>query len=1134
MPIYPLRLLVLSITVAAALGNANARDRGLDFVANGHQWPEQVRFRAELPGGAVFLTNTGFTYSYCSQADITRIHDQAHEQHIGMSSMADEVVHGHAYHVNLVGCHTDARSTPQRKVSNYYNFFLGSDPTKWSGGMAAYEQVDYSNLYDAIDLQVYSKEGALKYDFVVAPGGNAADIQLKFEGVDPVLTGKGDLLIRTSVNEAREQAPYAYQVIGGKQQKVACRFALHEGVVSFSFPEGYDHSRALVIDPVLVFATYSGGSGSTFGWSATYDASGNLYAGGQCFATGWPTTTGAFKTSFGGASDAGINKYSSNGSTLMYSTYYGGSNADLPNTMVVNKSGELIVAGATTSTNLPVTSGCYDNSFNTNTDVYVAHFNATGTGLLGATYLGGSGREGDVSTSVGHEANCGEVLVDASDNIYVAFSTTSSNFPTTSGAYQTALSGTMDAFVAKLNGNCSSLLFSTLLGGSATDGALCMQFGTSGSLVIGGGTTSTNLPGVSGAYQSTLQGATDGYIAILNSTGTSLLNATYVGTTATESVSKLQVDKSGNVYVTGSSNAGTFPVSSGVYSVANGENYMAKFNPGLSSLLVSTTIGGSAPLSPSAFLLDVCQNLYFVGYGAVAGLITTGNAYQTKTGGFWKCVLSSNMASLSYASYFGAPGDHIDGGSSRLDPLGIVYHSICTNSTTQPTNSSVWSPTKKVLNSGYDIVSWKFNFELLGLKAGFTIAPKDTLCTPAVVTVTNTSVGALSCLWDFGDGSTSTLAAPPAHTYTKGGIYTIKLLTYNSSACLPIDSEMHNVYVIESGAVKLTSPSPLTICTNDTSRMVVQPYWKISVTPATDVSFQPIGGTEILFYPVTTTTYTVRAESNHSCSVPPVDSLRFTMIRDTTLISHINPITDTILCQGDTAVYELAQKRGSFRITPPTYMQVSKDSMSIRFFPPQTTHYLLTSGLSNQCTSIRDTLDFTIHRSQIQAAFEISPKVTDNHEPEFKLLNRSKSAVSYDWYKDGVYWTGEKNPSFTAVDTGYYCLTLFTRDVYNCPDTAEDCGHMIETHLYLPTAFTPNGDNKNDIFRPIMNNADIDNFSVFNRYGQRVFVTTREDEGWDGTFNGSRCDLGTYFYVLRYHILDREPIMLKGDVTLMR
>jgi gliding motility-associated-like protein len=1123
-------LLAILLLATGAFCSSVLRAEGLDFIANKRQWPAEVRYQAALPGGTVFLTKTGFVYSYYDQAAVERVHALRHDGQVSVGDQGLEAVGAHAYRVSLLGCNSASENEALNEAPHYYNFFLGNDSSRWSGNTPAYGHVFYRKVYKGIDLSVYSEGAALKYDFIVAPNAASGAIRMSFEGVQPAITEAGDLLIRTSVNTVREKAPYAYQVIEGKQKRVRCRYALKGNIVSFAFPDSYDHSKELIIDPVLVFATYSGSTGVTYGWSATGDSAGNMYVAGECFSTGWPVSLGAFQTTFGGVVDASINKYSSNGSTLIYSTYYGGDSADYPNTLIVDHSGELIMAGTTRSLTLPVTAGCFDNSRNGGTDVFVARFNASGTGLLGATYLGGSGNEGNVSTNSGYNANRGELISDSLGNIYVAFGTTSGNFPTTAGAFQTGINGAMDAFITKLDAGCSNLIFSTYLGGSGDDAAICMKLRPDGNLVVGGGTSSTNFPGTTAGWQNISGGSTDGFIAVLSSTGSMVRHATYVGTSSFDDVAKLYLDADGNVYATGLTIAGTFPVSPGVYMNTGALNFVIELDSVLQKRIVSTVIGGAA-YSPSAFMVDHCGNIYFVGHGYSTAVVpVTADALQSAPGGFWMAVLNPGMTSLRYASFFGEMGDHIDGGSSRLDPNGIVYHAVCTNSSKLPTTAASYAPT--LLTQGYDIAAWKFSFGLSGMTAAMDIGP-DSLCAPATISPQNHSAGALSFRWDFGDGSAgSTLHTPPPHTYSNPGQYTVKLYTYNRLGCQPIDSAVRSIQVFDRDTVKLVS-GPLTICGSDSLRIHVKPTWAITVSPERFVNFQPIGGTEILFSPDRPTSYVITATSSGYCHIPPTDTLRVTLYHDTSTISPINPFTDTLLCNRDTAIYTLTHKVDFLSIQPSVYYSISSDSQTIRFFPPATMAYQLTTMSRNACDTIRELQRFNVSKIKVTAAFELSPKLTDQNEPNFKLSNRSKDANSYEWYLNDKFWSVQTHQEFSTNDTGTYCFTLIGKNDF-CLDTAMDCGRLIETHIYMPNAFTPNGDGKNDDFIPIVMNARVLEFSIYNRYGERIFTSFENRHAWDGTYGGKQCDMGTYYYQLRYQILNREPQLLKGDVTLVR
>lgn len=425
----------------------NVKKSGLDFIENKGQWDARAKYAADLPGGIVFLTGNGLVYNYYNQSEVERLSKLWHDENKDISK---EIVHSHAYFVTFEGARTDAASETFEKRGHYVNYFLGKDPSHWAGGVSVFGKVVRKGIYNGIDLAVYSKDNAMKYDFILAPGADPGQIVMSYDGVKPVLTEQGHMRIRTTVNEITEQAPYTYQVIDGQKKEVKSRYKLVNNKVSFEFPEGYDKSQPLVIDPVLVFATFSGGGGNGSGYYAygsTYDATGNMYASSGAYHQGWPVSPGALQNTFAGQRDASINKYNATGSTLIYSTYYGGSGTDFAHAMRVNNADELVVIGSTNSTDLPVTTGCYDNTLGGVSDMFVAHFNATGTALVGATYVGGSNTEPttfnwggteSTNTSNGNGVTSPmELTFDQNDNIWVVGNTNSNDFPTQAGVSYT-------------------------------------------------------------------------------------------------------------------------------------------------------------------------------------------------------------------------------------------------------------------------------------------------------------------------------------------------------------------------------------------------------------------------------------------------------------------------------------------------------------------------------------------------------------------------------------------------------------------------------------------------------------------------------------------------------------------------
>lgn len=819
--------LLFLLSLITAIPPSLARDGGnLDFVENRAQWPEVVRYRADIPGGALFLTNTGFTYSLYNKDDLHRIHEMGHD-HPG-ANLDNEKVWGHAYRVHFKDCRPDVQISTSAKREHYCNYFLGSDPQQWAGGVPVWGKVSYKGLYTGVDLQIYGVGASAKYDFIVAPGTDPTVIALRFEGVSPALTAKGDLKIVTTVGTVTEKAPVAYQTISGRRREVPCRYSLHDGNITFEFPEGYDKSRELVIDPVLVFSTYSGSTAETYGYSAAYDAAGSLYAGGLCFGVGWPVTVGAFQTIWGGGwRDASVNKYNPAGTALIYSTYYGGAGGEGPSNMVVNALGELIVIGNTTSANLPTTTGCYDNTLGGTSDFFVAHFNAAGTALLGATYVGGSGDDGSpnstLSPNYGDWAR-GEVNIDASGNILVAGVTSSSNFPATPGAYQTSSGGSQDGCVFQLNPTCTTLGWATYLGGNSSDACFALERTSTGALVITGATTSPNFPTTTGTLHTTPQGGTDAFVAILSGTGGTLTASTYLGTSGYDHGYKVQVTPGDSIYVMGQT-AGSFPVSPGIYTNAGGNIFIGVLTPTLSAMPRSTVIGGvGQTLIPSAFLYDVCGNVYVCGYSFnLTGMPLTPNAHQSVDGGFWLCVLGSQMTVLDYATYMGGGGDHIDGGSSRFDPQGIVYHSVCTSDPSAWNMPGKYSPTKST--PAFDVAAFKFNFEAVGVVANISLGTaNDTGCKPYTVPFINLSTSTANCIWDFGDGSPLyTGFTPPPHTYVNTGTYTVRLYTSipaSTMGCQNMDTAQAVITVIDTAVLAAGGVIQDTVCQSDTVQFV--------------------------------------------------------------------------------------------------------------------------------------------------------------------------------------------------------------------------------------------------------------------------------------------------------------------------
>ena len=388
----------------------------------------------------------------------------------------------------------------------------------------------------------------------------------------------------------------------------------------------------------LLASTFLGGSGSEWGSSLTLDTSGNVYVTGSTESTDFPTTSGAYDTSYNGSgyysSDVFVSKLDGGLTSLLASTFLGGSGGEDGYSLALDTSGNVYVTGGTESTDFPTTSGAYDTSYNGSgyysSDVFVSKLDGGLTSLLASTFLGGNDGEWGYS-----------LALDTSGNVYVTGFIYSSytDFPTTSGAYDTSHNGSYDVFVSKLNSGLTSLLASTFLGGYDGEWGSSLTLDTSGNVYVTGSTYSANFPTTSGAYDTSYNGGDYGdvFVSKLDGGLTSLLASTYLGGSGGEWGSSRTLDTSGNVYVTGYTYSSNFPTTSGAYDTSyNGGDidvFVSKLDGGLTSLLASTFLGGSSTDVGNSFTLDTSGNVYVTGYTYSSNFPTTSGAYDTSYNG---------------------------------------------------------------------------------------------------------------------------------------------------------------------------------------------------------------------------------------------------------------------------------------------------------------------------------------------------------------------------------------------------------------------------------------------------------------------------------------------------------------------
>ncbi|WP_192820433.1 gliding motility-associated C-terminal domain-containing protein [Rufibacter sp. LB8] len=790
-------LLLLSVFLVAFAARASTPVPGgfAGFVQNKGQWAQRVLQAAELPQGWLFLEKTGFTYNFMEAAYFD-LENEAPEQ---------KTYQGHGVHVEFVNGNPSAAVAMHQVQPEYRNYYLGSNSANWATRASVSKEIRYTGVFPQIDFKIYGQQNSLKYDFVVQPGGQVAHIKMKYHGTSDLALSYGRLLVKTSVNEFMEEKPYAYQVVNGQRQEVPCAFTLQNGEVGFAITGAYNPRLPLVIDPELVFVSYSGSTSGISANSATADRLGNTYTASQTLGMHYPVTSGAYQT-VGKTSNVAISKFNSSGTRLLFATYLGGSGIDYPLALLVSPNAELVVAGTTSSGNFPMSATAFDrllgNGFG-GADFFVTKLSEDGMHLLASTFLGGGNQEGS-----GSSIPMGLAL-DKTGNVLVASSTPSPDFPMVS-PFQNSLKGVRNGVIAKLNSNLSALLFSSFVGGSGVDNLSDIKVGpVSGHLYVVGNTNSSNFPVTPGVVKPNAGGLTDGIALVVNPDQKTLVAATFLGTSNHDLAQLLTLDPQENVYVAGFT-AGSYPVTEGTYRTAGavGGQFIHKLNKTLTSSLFSTHIGnGTNPSNqhsiPTAFELDDCGNLYLTAY-SVPGSPLTPNALQSARRNLYLAQLSQDARQLVYGSFFGGSViGHIHyANHGYITKDGVFYHIECTTSKTFVATPGAFSG--GATNSNDGVIS-KFSF-YAGQDAVATVQTPTPGCAPYAVSFVNFTSGNNTYSWDFGDGSAPSTDKNPTHVFEKPGLYRVQLTTYNNNACLLISP----IEVLVQVKSYLTAPNVIT------------------------------------------------------------------------------------------------------------------------------------------------------------------------------------------------------------------------------------------------------------------------------------------------------------------------------------
>jgi len=619
--------------------------------------------------------------------------------------------------MNLDGANANAKFSAVDELPGKSNYLIGNDRSKWHTNVPNYRAVRESGIYPGIDLVYYGNQRQLEYDFVVEPGADPRAIELAFSGMRKITADStGDLGLSAKGGEMRLRKPVAYQENGGTKQFVAANFVM-ESRNRVSVKVGtYDPTRPLVIDPILAYSTYLGGTGIDGANAISVAPDGTAFVAGGTSSTNFPTAH-ALQPNDGGnpdfPQDAFVAKLSADGASLIYSTYLGGSNQDVANGIAVDTFGSAYVTGGTLSPDFPVTPGSFNTlcggdgecgaTYNSTglivENAFVAKLNAAGSNIVYSGFLG------EYENVVGYA-----IAVDLNGNAYVTGQTGPNgtptvtitppatgppNFPIVNGAQTAFGGGTTDAFLSQISATGSSILYSTYLGGENEDTGYGVAVNNSGDAYLAGLSYSTAFPVTGTALQATNAGAGDAFAAEVNTNAigaASLVYSTLMGGSGLDRANAVAIDALGNMYVAGASNstAGTlgFAVPAGAFQAncdldgqgnCEGDVFVAKLDPagtGAGSLIYFTYIGGSLADTGAGIAIDTSGDAYITGSTVSPDYPTTAGVFQPSYGGgnddAFVTELDPTGSTLIYSTYLG--GSNTDNGNGiAVDTTGSAY-----------------------------------------------------------------------------------------------------------------------------------------------------------------------------------------------------------------------------------------------------------------------------------------------------------------------------------------------------------------------------------------------------------------------------------------------------------------------------
>ncbi|MGD9346385.1 MAG: SBBP repeat-containing protein [Candidatus Aminicenantes bacterium] len=668
----------------------------IPFIENkGQIENDSMKYYAQTFGGAVFVTEKGqIVYSFPFFED-------------SKSRTKNTKYKGWVIRETLVGSPPVEAIGRERAITKV-NTFKGKDPSKWKREIPTYNSVSLGEVYEGIELNLRAYGNNIEKIFTVGPGAHLSDIRLKLEGITNLdISEKGELEMKTGLGMVSFTEPVAYQKEGETRNPVDLAYVIHDAD-TYGFEAGsYDRTKPLVIDP-LIASTFLGAGNGERGNAIVIRGDYVVVSGWA--RTGFPTTPGAYDETFNlGDSDAFISILDDDLTTLIASTYLGGNQSEPLHSLTVDDTGNIYITGYTDSADFPTTPGAYNENFTGLFDVFVSKLNWSLDTLLASTLIGGTYAE------YGHS-----ITLDESDDVYITGYTYSTNYPTTSGAYDETDNPGIDVFISKFDNGLTSLLASTYLGGNDGDfGNTLFMYGTD-TLFVAGDTRSTDFPTTSGVYDESFNGGQDVFIAKFDTGLSTLSTSTLIGGDDFDRLQEgisMVLDASGNVYIAGETYSANYPTTPGAYDESyNGGTYdafVSLLNNSLNALVASTYVGGNNDDSGSGIVLDDSGNVFITGYTNSSNFPTIAGAFDTTYNGEWDYFISQFNSSLSSLQASTFLGGNQDEGMPHIatDGSGGVYITGYTYSSDFPSTSGAYD---EVHNGDFDVIISKLDSQLSG------------------------------------------------------------------------------------------------------------------------------------------------------------------------------------------------------------------------------------------------------------------------------------------------------------------------------------------------------------------------------------------------------------------------------------